>query len=316
MPSIVIALALLSTPTDELFSGPQKGEKTPHFKVLDVNGPNAGKEFDYLAEWKGAPTLICFVHELTRPGAQLIRRLDAYGMQNKDALRTLFVSLASDVQEAERRLPPSIKSIRWQCPVGISIDGIEGPGAYGLNKDVLLTIVAAKDDTVVANWAIVSPNETDYPKIQAVLDKLIEPALDSPEAMRAEILRLRAQLSALSAEVNELKGAAGRAPGRGRMEAGGERMEREARDKPAEKSPLPGKAPTDPKLMALFRRLIRPDADPGDVDQAVKEIEAHAKDNEDLRKQVADGLILIDHLGYGSDYSKTERKKLAEGPKK
>src|SRR5687767_7290641 len=99
MPSLLLALTLLSAPSAEIFSGPQKGEPTPTFKVLDVSGPNAGKEIDYVSEWKGAPTLFCFIHELTRPGAQLIKRLDAYGSQNKDVLRTLFVSLAADMEE-------------------------------------------------------------------------------------------------------------------------------------------------------------------------------------------------------------------------
>lgn len=308
MLTLLLFLALMAPATDDIFSGPQKGEKTPPFKVLDMNGPNAGKELDHVSEWKGAPAVICFVHELTRPGAQLIRRLDAYGVQNKDALRTLFVSLASDVQEAERRLPPSIKAINWQCLVGISVDGKEGPGAYGLNKEVLLTVIAAKDDKVIGNWAIVSPNETDFPRIQAVLDKLIEPALDSPEAVKAEILRLRAQLAALKAEVDELK----------RGTRGERSTERMPAGKPEEKAsqPLPGKAPTDPKLVQMIRRLIRVNAEPADVDQAIQDIEAHAKDSRDLQKQVVDGLILIDHLGYGSDYSKTARKKLSEAYKK
>src|SRR5207244_7937420 len=59
----------LLSPPEGIFSGPQKGEKTPPFKVLDLNGPNQGKEIDYITSRKDAPTVLCFLHELTRPPA-------------------------------------------------------------------------------------------------------------------------------------------------------------------------------------------------------------------------------------------------------
>ena len=313
---LVVLISMVVAP-EEVFSGPQKGEKTPPFKVLDLNGPNAGKETDYITEWKGAPTVLCFIHELTRPGAQLFRRLDEYGARNKDSLRTLFVSLTDDVPKSERSLPASIKSLQMKSIVGISPDGKEGPGSYGLNKEVLLTIIIAKENSVLANWAIVSPNETDFPKIQAALDKLLEPALDTPEAMKAEILRLRAEVAALRSEVEALKQGAG-APGRrGRTEGPTDRnMEKSAGEKPAEKKELAGRAPSDPELLGLFRRLIQPDKSPADVDKTIAEIEAHVKDKKDLEIEVVDGLKLIDQLGYGTEYSKTARKKLSEKYKK
>src|SRR2546422_1256591 len=43
---------LFRSPPEGIFSGPQKGEKTPPFKVLDLNGPNQGKEIDYITAWK------------------------------------------------------------------------------------------------------------------------------------------------------------------------------------------------------------------------------------------------------------------------
>ncbi len=296
---------------DELFSGPQKGEKTPPFKVLDLSGPNSGKEIDYVGEWKGAPTLICFIHTLTRPGAQLMRRLDDHGDRNKSTLKTLFVSLTADLQATERQLPHSIKALSLKCPAAISLDGAEGPGAYGLNKEVLLTVIAARDNVVVGNWAIVSPNETDFPKIQPVLDKLTEPSLETPEAMRAEVLRLRSELAALRAEVEELKrSGANRPAGRGEMEK--KSPEKKAADSADPKKELPGKAPTDARLVELLRKLIRVEAAQADIDAAIVEIQAYVKDNADLKKQYVESIKLVDHLGYGTDYSKTTRRKLAD----
>src|SRR5262249_34983259 len=42
--------------------------------------------------------------------------------------------------------------------VGISLQGIEGPGAYGLNRNVTLTILVAKNNIVTANFALVQPS--------------------------------------------------------------------------------------------------------------------------------------------------------------
>jgi hypothetical protein len=215
---LLIALLLSQAQTEPALSGPQKGEPTAGFKVLSLNGPDAGKEQDHVSGWKGAPSLICFIHELTRPGARLLRSLDAYAEENRTELKALFVFLAADVNEAERRFPAALKSLDVKSAAGISPDGLEGPGAYGLNKDVTLTILLARDGKVVANWAIISPNETDFDKIRPELERLVGPALGTQEEMRAEILRLRAALAALKGEVDELKRAGG---GRGMRPAAG-----------------------------------------------------------------------------------------------
>lgn len=307
-------LLLLQAPTEDIFSGPQAGEPTPPFRVLDVSGPTAGKEVDYVKDWQGAPTVICFIHTLTRPGAQLMRRLDEYGNNNKSTLRTLFVSLTADLQATERQLPHAVKALNLKCPAVISLDGAEGPGAYGLNKEVLITVIAARDNKVVGNWAIVSPNETDFPRLLPVLDKLAEPALDTEQAMRTELLRLRAEVAALRAEIETLKrdGAPGREE-RGEMQparGGKKRAEQTPSDRPAPPEAEAGKPPTDAKLTELLRQVIRRDSTPGVVDQALADIEAHVKDSADLKSQAVDALKLIDRLGYGNDYSRTARQAL------
>ncbi len=50
--------------------------------------------------------------------------------------------------------------------IGISPDGREGPGSYGLNRNVTLTILVAKDNKVSANFALVQPSlQVDMPKV-------------------------------------------------------------------------------------------------------------------------------------------------------
>lgn len=299
-----LALALCLQDPDPVFSGPQKGEKTPGFAVLAMAGPEKGEKVDYVEKWAGAPTCFVFIHELTRPGGQLFRRIDDYGDRHKDRLKVLIVSLHADTLEGELRLPPTLNALRLKSVVGVSVDGKEGPGAWGLNKDMTITVVVAKDNVVVANWALRSPNETDFDKIKPELDKLTEPPLDTPEQMRDEIKRLRAEIESLRAEIEKLKAAQA---GMGRP--GG--MERPSRPE-APKQPLPGKAPSDPQLVTYIRALIQKDADDEDLDKVVAEIDAYIKDSDDLKRQMKDAVILLDHLGYGNDHSKRIRAKYKE----
>lgn len=159
---------------DPVFSGPQPGEKLTPFPVLAVAGPDAGKEVTLLGKSTGAPTLLVFVHEVTRPGFQLLRPLDQYGVKlAKDGFVTHFVWLAPDRTKAEEFLKRASKSLNLRSPLGIALDGAEGPGGYGLNRKVTLTILVAKDNKVVANFAIVQPNETDAPKVLAAMAKTV-----------------------------------------------------------------------------------------------------------------------------------------------
>ena len=68
----------------------------------------------------------------------------------------------------------SIAQMPGGVPVGISTDGQEGPGAYGLNRKVQMTILVGKDDKVTANFALVQPSAAaDGPRIaQAIVDAL------------------------------------------------------------------------------------------------------------------------------------------------
>jgi hypothetical protein len=55
---------------------------------------------------------------------------------------------------------------------GISPDGIEGPGSYGLNRNVALTVLVGEKQRVTGNFALVQPSvQADGPKIfQAIVD--------------------------------------------------------------------------------------------------------------------------------------------------
>ena len=294
-----LAALVLFAAQDEKFSGPQKGEKTAAFKVFDVG---SRKESDYVAEAKGAPTLLVFIHELSRPGAALMRALDDYGqVKQVRGLRTSFVSLTEDRDGAERHLPQVVKSLNLKSPIGISLDGKEGPGAYGLNREVMITVLVAKENKVAANFAILSPNETDAPRIKAAADEIlkvaVEPPAGTPEELKAEIVRLREEVMALKEELAALKlrqqqAAAG----------GGRRMEPPAGDRPKE----------DERLVNHCRRLIQRGATQEDLDAAVKDIETYIADSAELKKQYVAVLTRVLDLKYGNELGQATMKKQLE----
>src|SRR5436190_22034662 len=160
---------------DKVFSGPQVGEKLPGFKVKGVFGDAAGKDLDFVKLADGKPIVLVFVHDLNRMSLSMTRVLTAYtASRAKDGLHTGVVWLADDVTEAENTLKRSGHALAKDAPLGISPDGKEGPGSYGLNRSMTLTIVVAKEGKVTANFALVQPSlQADLPKI---LDEVVKVA--------------------------------------------------------------------------------------------------------------------------------------------
>ena len=70
--------------SDPVFSGPQVGEALPGFKVTSLVGELEGKVFDPVADAKGQPIVLVFVHELTRPGFGLMRAVTKFSAERKD----------------------------------------------------------------------------------------------------------------------------------------------------------------------------------------------------------------------------------------
>ena len=198
--------ALLSQEKGEwIFSGPQKGERLAPFKVRGVYDADAGQELDFVTRAAGEPLFLIFVHKLTRPSAGLTRILTSYAVErHKDGLHTAIVWLDDDRSKAEAYLKRARSSLRLKVPVGISVDGAEGPGAYGLNRNVSLTILVAEENRVTANFALVQPSDTDAPRVLAQVVAVVGgkpptaeelkkygPRYGSPRAMQAVDPQLR-----------------------------------------------------------------------------------------------------------------------------
>jgi hypothetical protein len=187
----------------------------------------------------------------------------------------------ADKVAGEPRAKAVVNSLRLNSHAGVSVDGAEGPGNYGLNKECMMTVLALKDQKVQANFALVQPSIADFPKILEALAKTCGDT--NPPAVAA---------------LTE-------SPGR-------PEMRRAATD--AKKDPFPGAVPSDAKLNSLLRQMIRPTSDNATVDRLRKEMEDLVLKQPELRKQAVDGWVRVLHFGdhYGTEYARKTGRELLE----
>jgi len=166
-----VVLALLVQPAvaddDQVFSGPQVGEKLVPFTMKGVVGEQAQQDTDLISQADGGPVVIVFFRERTRPAfalANTVVRMAA--SRKKDGLVSGVCFLTDDATETENWMKRIAERFTQAVAHGISLEGPEGPGAYGLNRNVALTVLVGKQNRVTANFALVQPSvQVDGPKI-------------------------------------------------------------------------------------------------------------------------------------------------------
>ena len=153
---------------NRLFSGPQSGEKLPPFQVKGIDG----KKFDIAAHTDGKP-IVLFLQDANGVGIKGLvnatrillkidrihkRRMATDAEKSKQGLQIGVVILADEIDElpewAQRMLKDELPNVVLK---GISQDGREGPGSYGLNRNVSQTVIVVKDGKVLHNFAFVQP---------------------------------------------------------------------------------------------------------------------------------------------------------------
>ena len=176
---------------ERVFSGPQPGETIKPFKVLQAQA-NQPEELEIAKKTGEGTTLLCFVHRLGNDDRILfgLGLVDFYASRHKE-LTSHFVLLSDDRAKIMTMLrgwargPLFTKSL-----VSLSVDGAEGPGYYGLNRDVAMTVLVAKGDKVVSNLVFQAPNNRDLHAIMAAVAK----ALGKPVPTLAKVQQeLRAE---------------------------------------------------------------------------------------------------------------------------
>lgn len=255
-----------------VFSGPQVGESLPSLTIQGVLGEHDGKTIDLVAEADGGPLLIVFFHELTRPGFALTRAVTNYAATRKtQGMTTSVVFLGDDATERIKWAGQNRHLFSDQVIYGVSPDGGEGPGAYGLNRNVTLTIVVANEGKVTANFALVQPQlQADGPgilkAIVAVSGGGEVPSVDELEPRYARGENMRGNVN------------------RPNMDATGERAE------------------ADPKLSTMLRAVINKQAGSEQVRKAAASIEAYVAENESARRELARIVTTVVNSGKIENY--------------
>lgn len=173
----IIPIGTTACGADEptIFSGPQPGEPLPPLRVERVYTEDQAKVVDLVTADDQEPKAVIFIHKVTRPSIGLVRLLTQYTMSRaEDGLQTAVVWLSDDRFEARQTLQRIRHAMTDTAPTGISLEGKEGPGTYGLNRNVTLTILVANEGKVTANFALVQPSiQADLPAIlQAIVDQI------------------------------------------------------------------------------------------------------------------------------------------------
>lgn len=181
-------------PPEEVFSGPQRGEQLSALPLHLALGPKAGTEFDPVTVAADKPVLLIFVHDINRQSIGMTRVLSGYAATRKDAgLQSAVIFLSDDLPAAEAQIGRMQHALTPDVPTGVSVDGREGPGNWGLNRNVTLTIVHGKAGRVTGNFALIQPSlQADLPKILKSLVTEIGgevPSLDTLPGMPAMAAR-------------------------------------------------------------------------------------------------------------------------------
>lgn len=159
----------------EEFSGPQKGEALPDCKLKVIFGPDKGETIKLHEQVKDGANVVLFVHKVTRPSVGLVRTVTNYAKRRaKDGLVANVVFLTDDPTDTQNWMNRARQALPQGINVSISMDGIEGPGPFGLNRKMQLTGLVANKKKVTANFALIQPSvQADGLKICSAIAQVL-----------------------------------------------------------------------------------------------------------------------------------------------
>ena len=163
------------------YSGPQPGERLPKFEVVDAFGPDEQKPYDMVSRFGDEPGMLVVIHDMLNnrsdePSLGLAYVLAHYAATRKETgLQRSVVFLTDDVTAMKSFLTKIRRALpKNETPIVISTDGLEGPGSWGLNRNLRVTVVISNQGQSVANFALQQPSvQADTPRILKELVKLI-----------------------------------------------------------------------------------------------------------------------------------------------
>ncbi len=273
--------------SDPVFSGPQVGEALPDFKITSLVGDVEGKVLNPVADAKEQPIVLVFIHELTRPGFGLMRAVTKFSAERKDKGMNVAVVFLTDDATATAKWSKNVQRLFSEnVQYGMFMDGKEGPGAYGLNRNVIVTALVGKEGKVTGNFALVQPQlQVDGPaileSIAAVSGGGKVPSMDELEAKYAGRSRMT----------------------RGKQNAGPENGPRNGR----------GNTQRDPKLATLLRAVINKQATNEEVRRAAIQVEEYVAKNEKAKAELARIAATVVNSDRLKNYGNSEAQEVLRG---
>ncbi|OUW75608.1 MAG: hypothetical protein CBD74_14135 [Saprospirales bacterium TMED214] len=247
--------------SEAVFSGPQIGEPLSGFKVTSLVEDTEGKVLNPVADAKGQPIVLIFIHELTRPGFGLMRAVTKFSAERKDKGMNVAVVFLTDDATATAKWSKNVQRLfSDNVQYGMFMDGKEGPGAYGLNRNVIVTVLVGNQGMVTGNFALVQPQlQVDGPEIlksiAAVSGGGKVPSMDQLEARYAGRSRMTP----------------------GKQNAGAGNVPRNGR----------GDTRRDAELATLLRGVINKQATNEEVRRAASQVEEYVAENEKAKNELA-----------------------------
>lgn len=284
--SMIAALILITCgdvfaeATDQVFSGPQPGERVPALKTRNIF-VDPPVTLDPVSAAGEKPLLLVFVHKRERPAFGLMNALLRYAVsRQKDGLHSAAVFLTGDLTETSNWMRRIRNYFPRDAVVAVSPDGIEGPGSFGLNRDVTMTILIAQRQLVTASFALVQPSiQADGPKIAKALVDVLGGG-DPPDLTKFSRQQMQASR-------------------RGSARTGNR-----------------SDSPMDAELTGLLRQLIQKDASEDDVRTVAGKLDKHLSRNADAKRRVAEIANRIIRAGrlknYGTPAAQEHLKRWAK----
>jgi hypothetical protein len=233
-------------------------------RVVGVYGEFAGREVDLVEQAGGKTFLFAIVHHPTRLAADLTRALLHYGeTRREDALFPAMILLAADRTEGERHMKEAVAF--WNCglPAGVSVDGVEGPGRYGLNRNVMMTVLVGQQGIVTHNFPLVQPSVTDARVILTAVTALI--GGEVPSTPELDLMKLHSRVLPFQIRLWQ-----------------------------------DGKPPHDPRLRELVCLVLRAGDDDTSVKSAAAAVVEYVGDNRARRKELGSVAKMLTTYRYGA----------------
>lgn len=149
-------------------SGMEIGAFPPAFEVVDVTGPNKGKQLCYRCLYGGRPVVGIIVRELDENAENLIKKIDQEVTSHQDEKMAAFVVMLTDDPESANPILQKIAVENKIKNIPLTIfQGTDGPLGYHITKEAFVNVMMWKGD-VKANRAY-QKNQLNDQEIQEVI---------------------------------------------------------------------------------------------------------------------------------------------------